>query len=69
MVGATIVISLPSQRDMPTDLKPGDSKIRQNLPAVANQAKLLGISHCDGRDMPMLTPSRSKIQQIWRTNF
>jgi hypothetical protein len=35
MVGVAFGISLPSQRDMPADLKLGRSKIRQNLLAVA----------------------------------
>jgi hypothetical protein len=52
MVGATVGILRPSQRNMPTDLKPGSSKFRQNLPAVAYREKPLGISRCDGRDMP-----------------
>jgi hypothetical protein len=43
MVGATVGILLPSQRDMPTDLKPGLSKIRQNLPAVVYLAKPIGL--------------------------
>jgi hypothetical protein len=42
---------------MPTDLKPGHSKIRQNLPAVAYWAKPLGISRCDGGDMPTVVPT------------
>jgi hypothetical protein len=53
MVGVTVGISRLSQRDIPTDLKPGNSKIHQNLPAVAYQAKSLGISRFDGRNMPM----------------
>jgi hypothetical protein len=40
MVGLTVGISWPSQCDIPTDLKPGGSKILQNLPAEAYQAKL-----------------------------
>jgi hypothetical protein len=35
MVGATVGISLPSQQDISTGLKPDGSKIYQNLPAVA----------------------------------
>jgi hypothetical protein len=42
---------------MPTDLKLDHSKICQNLPAVAYRAKLLGISRCDGRDMPTVAPT------------
>jgi hypothetical protein len=53
MVGATVGIS---QHVMPTDLKPVRSKIRQNLPAVAYRAKPLGISLCDGREMPTVGP-------------
>jgi uncharacterized membrane protein YfcA len=34
IVGVTVGILQLSQRDMPTDLKLGHSKIRQNLPAV-----------------------------------
>jgi hypothetical protein len=52
MVGATFGISQPSQHDMPTDLKLGLCKIRQNLQAVAYWAKSLGISRCDSCDMP-----------------
>jgi hypothetical protein len=82
MVGVTVGISQSSQRDMPTDFKPGHSKIRQNLLAVAYQAKSLGISWCDGRDMPTVAPaivqmakvseleaSCSKIHRIQRTSF
>jgi hypothetical protein len=57
LVGATIGTSRPSQRDMQTDLKPGHSKIRQNLPAVTYRAKPFGISRCDGRKRPMVTPT------------
>jgi hypothetical protein len=42
---------------MPTDLKPVRHKICQNLQAVAYRAKALGISHCDGHDMPTVAPS------------
>jgi hypothetical protein len=52
MVGATVGISRPSQHDMPTDLKPGRGKIRQNLPAMAYRAKPLGILRCG--DWPQL---------------
>jgi hypothetical protein len=55
--GATVGISRLSQRDMPIDLKPGRSKIRQNLLAVAYQAKPLGISRCDDHDMPTVAPT------------
>jgi hypothetical protein len=55
-VGATVGISRPSQRDMPNRFEAG-SKIRQNLPAVAYRAKSLGISRCDGRDMPTVAPT------------
>jgi hypothetical protein len=57
MVGVTIGILRPSQPDMPTDLKPGRSKIRQNLLAVTYRAKPLGISRCDGHNMPTITPT------------
>jgi hypothetical protein len=57
MVGGTVSISKPSQHDMPTDLKPGHSKIHQNLPAVAYWQKPLGISCCDGRNMTMVAPT------------
>jgi hypothetical protein len=39
------------------DLKPGHSKLRQTMPAVAYRATPLGISRCDGRDMPMVAPT------------
>jgi hypothetical protein len=45
-------VSQQSQHDMPIDYKAERRKIRQNLPAVAYRAKLLGISRCDSRDMP-----------------
>jgi hypothetical protein len=57
MVEVTIGISRPSQHGMPTELKPGRSKICQNLLSVAYQAKLLGILRYDGCDMPMVTPT------------
>jgi hypothetical protein len=57
MVGATVGILQPSQRDMPKDMKPGCSKIHQNLSAVAYQAKILGISRCDGCDIPTVAPT------------
>jgi hypothetical protein len=60
MVGATIGILRPSQRDMPTDLKPGHSKICQNLLAVAYRAKPHGISCCDGHDMTTVAPVIAK---------
>jgi hypothetical protein len=36
---------------------PGRSKIRQNLPAVAYRGKPLGISCCDGCNMPTVAPT------------
>jgi hypothetical protein len=42
---------------MPTELKAGHSKIRQNLLAVAYRAKPLGILHCDGCNMPTVGPT------------
>jgi hypothetical protein len=42
---------------MPKDLNPGHGKIRQNLLAVAYQAKPLGISCCDGHNMPTVSPT------------
>jgi hypothetical protein len=57
MVGATVGISRPSQHNMPKDLKPGRSKIPQNMRAVANRAKPLGISRCDGCDKPKVAPT------------
>jgi hypothetical protein len=57
MAGATIRISQASQSYMPIDLKPGRSKICQNLPAVAYQAKPLGMSSYDGRNMPTVAPT------------
>jgi hypothetical protein len=53
MAGSTFGISRPSQCNMPIDLKPGHSKISQNLPAVAYWANPLGKAHCDSRDMPL----------------
>jgi hypothetical protein len=64
MVIATVGISRPSQHDKPTDLKPGCSKIRQNLPAVAYGAKPLGISRCDGCYMPMVAPTIMRIATV-----
>jgi hypothetical protein len=46
------------------DLKPAPSKIRQNLAAVAYPAKPFGISHCDGRDMPTVTPTFVQIATV-----
>jgi hypothetical protein len=57
MVGVTVGISWLSQRNKPTDLKQGRSKICQNLPAVAYRAKPLGILRCDGHDMPTVAPT------------
>jgi hypothetical protein len=57
MVWVTVGILRPSQRDMPTDLKPGGCKIRQNLPAVEIRARPLNKSHCDGHDMPTVAPT------------
>jgi hypothetical protein len=56
MVGATVGISRSSQ--------PGHSKIRQNLPAGAYQAKFLSISRCDGRDMPTVAPTIEQIATV-----
>jgi hypothetical protein len=42
----------------------GRSKICQNLPAVAYQAKFLGILRCDGRDMPMVAPTIEQIATV-----
>jgi hypothetical protein len=36
---------------------PSRIKSHQNLLAVAYQAKSLGKSRCDGRDMPMVAPT------------
>jgi hypothetical protein len=36
----------------------------QNLPAVAYRAKSLGISRCDGRDMPMVAPAFARIATV-----
>jgi hypothetical protein len=49
---------------MPMDYKPGHSKIRQNLPAVAYRAKFLGISLCDGRDMPTVAQAIERIATV-----
>jgi hypothetical protein len=57
MVGVTVGILRPPQHNMPTNLKLGCSKIRQNLPDVAYRAKPLGISLCDGSDMPIVVPT------------
>jgi hypothetical protein len=57
MVGATVGLSRPSKHNVPTDLKPGRRKIHQNLPAVAYRAKPLGISRCDGPDIPAVAPT------------
>jgi hypothetical protein len=54
----------------------GHIKICQNLPAVAYWVKSLGKSHCDGRDIPTVSPtiaqiatvSHGKICRIWTTN-
>jgi hypothetical protein len=56
IVGETVGISWSSQHDMPIDLKPGCSKISQNLLSAAYRAKPLGISRCDSHDIPMVTP-------------
>jgi hypothetical protein len=66
MVEVTFGISRPLQHNMPTDLKPGSSKIRQNLLAVAYRyrAKPLGILRCDGHDMPMITPTIAQIATV-----
>jgi hypothetical protein len=64
IVGVMVDISRTSQCDMPTDLKPGCSKIPQNLPAVAYRAKPLGLSHCDGRDMPTVTPTIEQMATV-----
>jgi hypothetical protein len=64
MVGVTIGVSWLSQRDMPIDYQPGRSKIRQNLPAVAYRAKSLGILRSDGRDMPTVAPTISRIATV-----
>jgi hypothetical protein len=53
---------------MPIDKEPGCSKIRQNLPAVAYPAKILGISRCDGPDMPMVTPNIERIATVVEIN-
>jgi hypothetical protein len=42
----------------------GHIKIRQNLPAVAYQAKSLGTSRCDGRDMPTVAPTIAQIAAV-----
>jgi hypothetical protein len=57
MVGTTVGMSLLSQRDLPTDLTLGRSKIRQNLLAVAYWANPLGLSLCDGRNIPRVAPT------------
>jgi hypothetical protein len=57
LVGVTVGISRPSQRDVPKDLKPGRIKICQNLLTVAYRSKALVISCCDGRDMPIVAPT------------
>jgi hypothetical protein len=49
---------------MPIDLKPGRVKIRQNLPGVAYRAKSLGISRCDGRDLPTVAPTIARIATV-----
>jgi hypothetical protein len=64
IVGATVGVSLTSQRDMPIDEKPGRSKIRQNLPAVAYRAKSLGISRCEGHNMPTDAQTIARIATI-----
>jgi hypothetical protein len=64
MVGVTIGILGPSQRDMPMASKLGCSKIRQNLPAVAYWAKSLGISRCDGCDMPTVATTIVRIATV-----
>jgi hypothetical protein len=58
MLGTNLGISQPSQSDMPMDQEPSCSKSRQNLPAEAYRAKFLGISCCDGRDMPTVAIER-----------
>jgi hypothetical protein len=42
----------------------GRIKIRKNLPAVADWAKSLSKSHCDGRDMPMVAPTIAQIATV-----
>jgi hypothetical protein len=64
MFGVTVGISWPSQRDVLKGWKTGRSKIRQNLPVVAYRAKSLGISCCDGRDMPMVAPTFVRITTV-----
>jgi hypothetical protein len=42
----------------------GHIKICKNLPAVAYQAKALGKSRCDGRDMPTVSPTIVQIAKV-----
>jgi hypothetical protein len=42
----------------------GCIKIRQNLPVVTYQAKSLGKSRCDDRDMPMNAPTIVRIATV-----
>jgi hypothetical protein len=65
IVGAIIGISRLSPCDMPTDMKPGHCKIRQNLQAVAYWAKPLGMSRCDSNDMPMVAPTLVRTTAPW----